>query len=46
MKHPDTVAYEPDLELSLALEPAASNDELFSFRHKENEPDKKYRPSE
>ncbi len=46
MEHPDTVAYEPDLELSLALEPAASNDELFSFRHKENEPDKKYRPSE
>lgn len=41
-----TIAYEPDLEVSLALEPAASNDELFSFRHKENEPDKKYRPSE
>jgi len=43
MEHPDTVAYEPDLELSLA---PALNDELFSFRHKENEPDKKYRPSE
>lgn len=42
-----TIAYTPDLHLSLALEPAASNDELFSFRpQKENEPDKRYRPSE
>jgi len=46
MERSDTIAYEPDIEIDLALELTVENDELSSFRHKENEPDKKYRSSE
>ncbi|KAL8811825.1 MAG: hypothetical protein Q9223_003298 [Gallowayella weberi] len=48
MAYIDSVAYEPDLDISLPLEEDPTVEgELFSFRRKENEePDKKYRPSE
>ena len=48
MDGPNTIAFNPDLDIALLLEEdPAENDELFSFRSKDlAEPDKRYRPSE